>query len=85
MTRRGREEPDAVLAARIRVGVVGRGDVPLGRGDRVLAPALLAVVPVLLQDEAVVAGADVRADRVLADVLAAAVFHGAFVLVGEEY
>lgn len=76
--------PHAVLPAGVRVRIVGAGDLPLRRRDLVLAAALLAVVPVLVQREPVVARALVRPGRVLALVLAAAVVHGALVHVCEN-
>lgn len=84
MARRGGEVPDAVLAARIRVRIVGAADLAVRRRDLVLATALLAVVLVLVQREPVVARALVRAGRVLALVLAAAVVHRALVHVCEN-
>ena len=75
------EVPDALLVSRIKLGVVGTREVALGPRDGVLAPALLAAVLVRVENEPVVARALVRADRVRAHVLAAAVVGRALVLV----
>lgn len=81
MAGRGGEEPGAVLATRICVGIVGADNVAACTCDVVRATALLAVVLVLVQHEAVVTGASVRADRVGTDMLASAIVDRAFVLV----
>lgn len=83
MSRGGGEVPDALLAGRIRVGIVGAEHFAVGRADFVFAAALLAVVAVLVQGETVVARAQVGADGVAALLLAAAVVDGALVHVGE--
>ena len=77
MSRGGGEVPDALLAGRIRVGIVGAEHFAVGRADFVFAAALLAVVAVLVQGETVVARAQVGADGVAALLLAAAVVDGA--------
>lgn len=83
VARRGGEVPHAVLAAGIRVRVVGAADLAVRRRDLVLAASLLAVVLVLVQREPVVARALVRSGRVPALVLTAAVVHRALVHVCE--
>ena len=50
--RRGGEEPDAVLPGGVIVREVRGGELALGGEDLVLAPALLAVVRVLVEHEA---------------------------------
>lgn len=86
---RGRGEvPHTVLAARIVVWIVGTGDRAHRSCQLVLAASLLAVVSVLVQSEAVVAPARVRADSVAALVLTSAVVCRTLVHVytnGEHY
>ena len=81
VTRSRGVEPGAVFAGGIRVGPVRTLNLPGRRRDVVRAAALFAVVLVVVQDEAVVAGAREGADRVFADVLAAAVVDRALVFV----
>ena len=64
--------------------IIGTEYLAVGGPDLVLAAALLAVVPVLVQREPVVASADVGADGVAALLLTATVVHGALVLVWEN-
>lgn len=70
---RGGKVPDAILAAGVRVRIVGAADLAVRGRDFVLAATLLAVVFVLVQSKTVVARALVRPWRVLALVLTAAV------------
>ena len=55
----GDEVPHALLLPGVVVGEAGAGELPVGAADLVLAPALFAAPAVLLQDEAVVARAQV--------------------------
>jgi len=81
----GDEPPQAALVPRVGLGVVGAGQRALGGVDDVLAAALLAVAPVVVQREAVLAGANIRAQGVVALVLAVALVVGALVDVREEH
>ena len=73
--------PYALLTGRIRVRIVGAEHLAVRRADLVFAASLLAVVRVLVQRKAVVTSAHVRADRVTALLLTAAIVHGTLVLV----
>ena len=84
MSGRGRKVPHAVLAARVIIRIIRRGDRTHGRRYFVFAAAFLAIVPVIVQGESVVAGAMIRADRIFALVLTAAVVVRALVHVREE-
>ena len=84
MSGRGRKVPNAVLLAGVIIRIVGRGDRARGCRYFVFAAALLAVVAVIVQGETVVAGAVIRADRIFALVLTAAVVVRALVHVREE-
>lgn len=77
----GGKVPDAFLPGRVGVGIVGAEYLPERGSDLVLAPALLAVVTVLVEREAVVAGAHVRADGIAAFLLATPIVYRTFVLV----
>lgn len=81
MARCGREVPNALLLAWIKLRVVGAGEIALRPRDFVLAAAFFAAVLVGVQDEPVVARTRVRADRVRADVLTSAVVRGTLVLI----
>lgn len=71
--------PDAVLSARVRVGVVGAAELAVWRRDLVFTTTFLAVVLVFVQSKPVVTHTLVRSGGVFAFVLTTAVVDGALV------
>lgn len=76
--------PHTVFVRGIVVGVVGTGDLSVGRSHFVLAATLSTIVAIFVQHVSVVAGAQIRANCILALVLTPAVVDCALVDVGEE-
>lgn len=81
MARSGGEVPRTILFVGIKVGIIGTGYLSGWIGDVVRASALLAIVLVLVQHKTIVALANVRSDRVAANVLTPTIVVLALVLV----
>ncbi len=81
MARSGCEVPDTFLPGWISMRIIGTEYLAVGSSDLVLAPAFLAVVPILVQREPVMAGANVRADGIATLLLTSTVVDGALVLI----
>lgn len=81
VTRRGGVVPGTVFLVWILFRVVGTGHLCSRTADLKGAAALFAVVLVLMQDKAIIALAQVRANGVPTDVLTSAVIQGTFVFV----
>lgn len=79
MSRSGYKMPNAILFTRIKVRIIRTGNVTSRRRNFMLAATLFTVVFVIVQRETAVARAFVRADHIVAFVLATAVINRAFV------
>lgn len=71
--------PNAVLPARVVVGVVGTGYFAEGVGDFVFTAAFFAIALVFVEGKAIVAGTNKRTQSVDAFVLAATIVHSALI------
>lgn len=84
MTRSRRKVPYAILLSGIKVWIVWTRYSAVWGSDLIFAAAFLAIVPIIVQDVSIVAGAHIRTNRIPAFVHAAAVVNRTFVDVGDE-
>lgn len=75
------EVPDTFLPGRISMRIIGTEYLAVGSSDLVLATAFLTVVPILVQREPVMAGANVRSNGIAALLLTSTVVDSALVLI----